>query len=95
MPTQYSAAALQLDKEIGSLEVGKKADIVLLKWKEPHFYPAQKNFPMLVTVANPRDVNDVIIDGQVVVIDRQHQLVDEDEVMMKAKERLEVIMSKV
>lgn len=95
MPTQYSAAALQLDKEIGSLEIGKKADIVLLNWKEPHFYPAQKKFPMLVTVANPRDVNDVIIDGQVVVVDRQHQLVDEDEVMLKAKERLEIIKSKV
>ena len=95
MPTLYSAAALQLEKEVGSLEIGKKADIVLLKWKEVPFYPAQKDFPMLVMVAGPRDVNDVIIDGQLIVKDRVHQLVDEDEVMAKADEQMKTILKKM
>lgn len=95
MPTQYSAAALQLENEVGSLEVGKKADVVLLNWKEPHFYPAQKQFPMLVMVANPRDVNDVIIDGQLVVKDRVHQLMDEAEVMAKADEHMQAVMKRL
>ncbi|MCL4561922.1 MAG: amidohydrolase [Chloroflexi bacterium] len=92
MPTIYSAAALQLQDEVGTLEVGKKADIVLLNWNQPHFHPAQRLFPMLVMVAGPRDVNDVIIDGQVVVKDRRHQLVDEEEVMAKADECLQNIL---
>lgn len=95
MPTQYSAAALQLEKEVGSLEVGKKADVVLLNWKEPHFYPAQKRFPMLVMVAGPRDVNDVIIDGRLIVKDRQHQLVDEAEVMAKAHEQMQAVLKRL
>ncbi len=89
------AAALQLEKEVGSLEVGKKADIVLLNWKEVPFYPAQKDFPMLVMVAGPRDVSDVVIDGQLIVKDRVHQLVDEDEVMAKANEQMQAILKKM
>lgn len=94
MPTLYSAAALQLQGAVGSLEVGKKADIVLLDWDQPQFRPAQRLFPMVVMVAGPRDVNDVIIDGQLVVKDRRHQLVDEEEVMAKAEESLHAILKK-
>ena len=94
MPTLNSAAALQISDDVGSLRVGKKADIVLLKWDEIPFTPAQKKFPMLVMVAGPRDVNDVVIDGQIIVKDRVHQLVDEQEVMAKAAERMRIILSR-
>jgi 5-methylthioadenosine/S-adenosylhomocysteine deaminase len=94
MPTLNSAAGLQLSNDVGSLEVGKKADIVLLKWDEIQFMPAQKKFPMLVMVAGPRDVNDVVIDGQIIVKDRIHQLVNEEEVMARATERMEIILSR-
>jgi 5-methylthioadenosine/S-adenosylhomocysteine deaminase len=94
MATQGSAAALQLDKQVGTLEVGKKADIALLSWRQPQFYPSQKILPMLVLTACARDVNDVIIDGQLVVKDRVHQLLDEEEVMAKANEQLNVILSR-
>jgi 5-methylthioadenosine/S-adenosylhomocysteine deaminase len=94
MPTLGSAAALGLEDQVGTLEAGKKADIVLLGWREPHFYPAQRSFPMIFSVANARDVNDVIIDGQVIVKDRVHQLLDAQEVMAYAQERLAAILAR-
>jgi 5-methylthioadenosine/S-adenosylhomocysteine deaminase len=94
MPTAGSAAALGLEDAVGSLEVGKKADIVLLRWREPHFFPAQRSFPMVFSVANARDVNDVIIDGRLIVKDRVHQLLDAEAVMAKAGERLSSILAR-
>jgi len=94
MPTAGSAAALGLEDEVGTLETGKKADIVLLRWREPHFFPAQRIFPMVFSVANARDVNDVIIDGRVIVKDRLHQLLDAEEVMARAGERLSSILAR-
>jgi len=93
--TINNAAALGIEDKVGSIEVGKKADIVLLDWLQPHFYPSQRAFPMVVMVATSRDVCDVIIDGRLVVRDRRHQLVDEEEIMLKAKERLDFILKKV
>jgi 5-methylthioadenosine/S-adenosylhomocysteine deaminase len=92
MPTINGAAALQLEDEVGSIEPGKKADIVLLRWNEVQFTPAQRPFPMLVIVACARDVCDTIIDGRVVVKDGKHQLVDEAQVIAKASERMRVLM---
>lgn len=94
MPTVGSAAALGLAGDVGALEVGKKADIVLLRWCQPHFFPAQRPFPMLFSVANARDVNDVIIDGRLIVKDRIHQLLDAGEVMVRAEERLRSILAR-
>ena len=49
---------------------------------------------MLVDVANARDVSDVIIDGRLVVKDRVHQLLDAEEVMARAAERLSSILAR-
>ena len=95
MATLGGASALGLKHVVGTLEVGKKADIVLIRLDEPHFFPAQKTFPMLVMVASPRDVNDVVIDGRLIVKDRAHQLVDEKEVMAKANEQMQAILKRV
>jgi len=95
MATLGGASALGLKHAVGTLEIGKKADIVLIRFDEPHFYPAQKTFPMLVMAASPRDVNDVVIDGRLIVKDRVHQLVDENEVMARANEQMQAILKRV
>ena len=94
MPTAGKSTALGLEDTLGTLEMGKKADIVLLRWREPHFFPAQRNFPMVFSVANARDVNDVIIDGRLIVKDHVRKLFDAEEVMATAGKRLSAILAR-
>jgi 5-methylthioadenosine/S-adenosylhomocysteine deaminase len=95
MATMGSARALQWEKEIGSLETGKKADIVLLNWRQPHLYPTRDIFQTMVMVASGRDVSDVIIDGKVVLKDRQFVNLDEERIMAQASEQLASILKRI
>ncbi len=92
MITGNAARAIQWDDEIGSLEVGKKADIVLLNWMQPHLYPTRDIFQTLVMAAGPRDVSDTIIDGQLLLRDRRFTRLDEAEIMARAAEHLATLM---
>ena len=67
MATINGARALGLEKETGSLEVGKRADIVLLKFDRPPVQPASDVPAMIVYGASGRDVDTVLIDGRSVV----------------------------
>jgi 5-methylthioadenosine/S-adenosylhomocysteine deaminase len=94
MATLGSARALLWQEEIGSLQVGKKADVVLLNWEQPHLSPTRNVFQTLVMVASGRDVNDVVIDGKVVLKDRQFPHLDEDRIMATAAEQLQSIVNR-
>ena len=65
MCTIDAAKALGMEKEIGSLEVGKKADIVLLDMRRPHLYPLNMPVSRLIYFANGNDVHTVIVDGRI------------------------------
>ncbi len=70
MATIDAAHALGLGDEIGSLEVGKRADLILINLDRPHLTP-QTNVPrQLVFFANGADVATVIVDGRTVLEDR-------------------------
>lgn len=66
MATLGGAKALGLDDQIGSIEIGKKADIVLLDFEKPHLYPKHQTGAHLVYAAQSSDVDTVIIDGKIV-----------------------------
>ncbi len=85
MATIEGAKALQMEDEIGSLEVGKKADVVLLddRCTVPLFEINVANY--IVGTCERVDVNTVIIDGQVVMKDGEFLLVDEEEVRTKTQ----------
>ncbi|MDY6875488.1 MAG: amidohydrolase [Chloroflexota bacterium] len=85
MATIEGAKVLQMEDQIGSLEVGKKADIVLINDRStvPLFEVNVANY--LVGTCERVDVNTVVIDGQVVMKDGQFLLVDEDEVRVKTQ----------
>jgi 5-methylthioadenosine/S-adenosylhomocysteine deaminase len=87
MATMNGAKALGLRKEIGSIEVGKKADLILVSLKKPHLVPPLNPVSHLVYAANGADVETVIIDGKIVMKDRVVETIDEDEVMRHANER--------
>lgn len=87
MATINGAKSLHLENEIGTLEVGKKADIVLLKNDSP--VPVFENNIMnfIVTVADSAHVDTVFIDGNKVVEHGEYLLMDEEEVRAKCQEQ--------
>lgn len=87
MATINGARSLHMENQIGTLEVGKKADIVLLKNNSP--VPVFENNVMnfVVTVADAAHVDTVIIDGNKVVEGGEYLLMDEEEVRAKCQEQ--------
>lgn len=71
MATILGAKALQMEKEIGSLEPGKRADLVTVDLSQPHAWPPHDVYSMLVYTLKSSDVRDVVIEGQVTVADRK------------------------
>ena len=86
MATIDGAKALHMEKEIGSLEAGKKADIIVISLNEPNAVPMYDVYAQLAYALKGSDVETVVIGGRVVM--REHQLltVKEDEVLAKARE---------
>ncbi len=86
MATIRAARALKLDHLIGSLEVGKRADIILVDVEQPHLAPfGVMPIQRLVYHASGQDVSHVIVDGQVLMQDRQVQSVDQRCVLSDAR----------
>jgi 5-methylthioadenosine/S-adenosylhomocysteine deaminase len=88
MATLGGAKALMLDEDIGSLEVGKKADIVLLDIKNSHLMPTLNLVNTIVMAAGPDDIRDVIIDGKIIMKDRQLLFLDEEKIRSEASEAM-------
>jgi 5-methylthioadenosine/S-adenosylhomocysteine deaminase len=66
MATINGARALHMDNEIGSLSIGKKADIILLDFNQPHLKPCSSPISHLVYSARGADVDLTIIDGKII-----------------------------
>ncbi|MBF9015132.1 MULTISPECIES: amidohydrolase family protein [unclassified Oceanispirochaeta] len=87
MATINGAKAIQKEDEIGSLEIGKKADIVLLENNSPVRVFEANIWNYLVSVADSAHVKTVFIDGDLVVKDGVHQLLDEQSVREECQEQ--------
>jgi 5-methylthioadenosine/S-adenosylhomocysteine deaminase len=85
MVTIDAAKALGLEAEIGSLEVGKKADVILVDWFRPHLAPMHMPLYRLAYFANGNDVVTVLVNGRVLMKDRQVRSVDETAVLTLAQ----------
>lgn len=94
MATINGAKALMLGDELGTLEVGKKADVVLLDISEPHISPNRNLLNTLVMVGSGRDVTDVIINGEVVLRNREFVSIDEEEIIHSASKQLQDFLSR-
>ncbi|MFQ6171062.1 amidohydrolase family protein [Oryzobacter sp. R7] len=88
--TIEGARALGLGDEIGSVEVGKRADLVLLDLAAPHLTPVHDVAALLVFAAGRGDVTDVLVDGEVVVRDRRSTRVDTADLLARARDRAAV-----
>ncbi len=81
MATIKGAEAIGLGSLIGSIEVGKRADVIVIDTHKPHLTPMYHPCSHLVYAASGSDVNDVIIDGKIVMRDRKLKTIDVQEVM--------------
>ncbi|HKS68614.1 MAG TPA: amidohydrolase [Candidatus Acidoferrales bacterium] len=86
MATIGGARALHMEKEIGSLEAGKKADIILIDTTAPHATPLYNVYSELVYALKASDVRTVIIGGKVVMQDRRMLTLDQPQILAKARE---------
>lgn len=94
MATINGATALGMEKEIGSIEVGKKADMVLVDMKAPHLTPYRNPISHLVYSAEGSDVSTVICNGQILMREREVLVMDEVEVMEMAENASEDLLSR-
>jgi len=83
MVTIGGAKIMGLEKEIGTIEVGKKADIIVVDLQSPHLVPLYNPMSTIVYSANGADVKDVIVNGQVLMKDRTFQTLNPDEIFEK------------
>jgi len=86
MATIIGARALGLEKEIGSLEAGKRADMITLSLDEPHASPIYDVVSTVAYSLESGDVRDVMVNGRVVVQEREVQTIKRAEVLAKARE---------
>jgi 5-methylthioadenosine/S-adenosylhomocysteine deaminase len=91
MATIWGAEVLGLEKEIGTIEVGKKADIITIDLRKPHLTPLYNPMSTIVYSASGSDVRDVIVNGRVLMKDRALTGLDVEEVMAKVREISEKI----
>jgi len=86
MATIDGARALHMEKEIGSLEAGKKADIILIGLDAPNAVPMYDIYAQLAYALKGSDVETVVIGGRVVMRDKKLLTVDEPAAIAKARE---------
>lgn len=92
MLTIDGARVLGIEDQVGSLEVGKRADLIVVDFNQPHLMPVERYIPKLIYSAVGNDVTHVLVDGQILMEDRQVKIMDEKAVMEKAlKAREELV----
>jgi 5-methylthioadenosine/S-adenosylhomocysteine deaminase len=84
MATIRGARAIHQEREIGSLEPGKRADILIVNMNSPHQTPLYNVYSQLVYATKASDVRTVIINGKVVMLNRRVLTIDERAVKAKA-----------
>lgn len=81
MATANGAKVLGMDDLVGTIEVGKKADICILDMNKPHLTPMYKAYSHLAYAVSGADVDTVLINGKIVMMNRKLTTIDENEVM--------------
>lgn len=86
LATINGARAIHMDKEIGSLEPGKRADLILVNMESSHQWPLYNVLSQLVYATKASDVETVMINGRLVMEDREVATIDAAAVRQKAND---------
>jgi 5-methylthioadenosine/S-adenosylhomocysteine deaminase len=85
MATIEGAKVIGLDKHTGSLEVGKQADLIIIDTRRPHLMPIYHPESHIVYTAKSSDVRDVVVDGCILVKNRNVLSLDVEEIMARVR----------
>jgi cytosine/adenosine deaminase-related metal-dependent hydrolase len=94
MATMGGARALSMQSEIGSLEPGKRADIILVNMRQPHLWPPANPLQRLARFANGADVDTTIVDGRVLMRGRKLVAHDEDAILDRAERAFRLMIER-
>lgn len=97
MATIGGAKAVGLEEEIGSIEEGKKADLFLLNLRDFHSFPSETVDPIsrVVYSASSHDVETTIIDGRVVMKDRQLKTINKENTLLQSNVSIKRLVSQL
>jgi 5-methylthioadenosine/S-adenosylhomocysteine deaminase len=93
--TLGGAHAVGQARTIGSLEVGRKADLLVVDTRRPHLVPAGRIVSAWIHNGQPSDIESVMVDGRFIMRDRKILTMDEDRIMAEAEKAGRRIWSKV
>ena len=94
MVTIDSARALGVENDLGSLEAGKKADMILVDMEKPHLYPSNMPVFRITNFASGHDVDTVMVDGKVLMEGRVVKSVSESEALEVAQRATEKMLDR-
>jgi len=94
MATVGGARATGMQDQLGTLEPGKLADIVLVNLDSVHMVPNNNYVSDLVYAGSGADVDTVIIDGKIVMEDRNVKTLNEQEIIQQARERAKALLER-
>ncbi|WP_134686644.1 amidohydrolase [Brevibacillus migulae] len=86
LATRYGADGVFQADTLGSLEVGKQADLIILDANQAHYHPAHNPISHVVYAGNGRDVTDTIVAGRFIMRNRELLTVDEEQVIHEANQ---------
>ncbi|MGD8337922.1 MAG: amidohydrolase [Desulfobacterales bacterium] len=95
LATRGGARAIGMEDDIGSLEAGKKADLIVIDTRQPHLVPMYHPVSHVVYAAKGSDVTTVIVDGHLLVRDRQLLHLDLGEIMARVNTLARAVGAKV
>jgi 5-methylthioadenosine/S-adenosylhomocysteine deaminase len=85
MATSYGAKIMGLEDETGTIEKGKKADIIVIDLNSPHMVPLYNPLSAIVYSAIGSDVRDVIVNGRILMKGRRFQTLEQEEIMERVR----------
>ena len=94
MATRRGAKLLGMDDRIGSLEKGKKGDIILIDLENPLLMPTNEPLTSIVLYGGPSDVDTVIVDGRILKCAKRLAAMDYRRVLEKAQKKVEQIIGR-
>ncbi|RXZ78780.1 amidohydrolase [Paenibacillaceae bacterium] len=92
MATAECAKLLNIHHDVGTLEIGKKADLILIDLRKPHLQPVHNIEALLAYSANGADVDTTIVNGKILMQDRELLTIDEEELYHQVTARAKRIV---